>query len=136
MDRSGAPRGQWPAPSYVILAVDRLCEGVSPADVWELVERRITYRTLLRWSYKETKLSRRYILSKWWLANRERIETLERRGLSRREIIAKVGWPNHVPEYSGANKQRDINQFTKLWMTLGHMEDAENERWMGRDVAA
>ncbi len=128
MDRSGQPPGKWQPPSLIVETTNRLRAGADISEVWRDLDGRTTYRTLLRW--KKSPPSRRYRLAVWWLKNRGRIETLERRGLSRNEILAKIGEPPDARRASG--KRNRIKSLYWLWATFRHMEEAENERWMGR----
>jgi len=129
MDRNNESRAVWHTPSILVECVERLVAGAGLSVLWAEFDGRITYRTLLRWRAQGLKM-RRYRISKWWLENRERIEKLERRGLSLREIFQKTGLPPCYKKVSGA--RNELTQFWNIWRTFQTLEMAENERWMGR----
>lgn len=127
MDQSAHNSGAWHPPSLIVELVDRLVLRDRPlTEIWTELGGRVTYRTLLRWR-KQGRSMRRYQLAFWWLANRERIDTLERRGLTRREILAKVGWPPFFKR--PPNPKSEIIRICHIWQTFVIMEMAENGRW-------
>jgi hypothetical protein len=109
--------------------VDKLQRGAAPSALWSQYSGCVTYRTLCRWRRSGTK-ARRYRISKWWLENRERIDKLERRGLTRREILSKVGFPPCYRRVTGP--KNELMQLVNIWRNIRSLESSENERWMGR----
>ncbi len=132
MDRSGGDKRRWVAPSLMVDAYTRLHAGESVTDLWHLYGGAVTHRTLMRWRRGES--YRRIVIAQWWLRHRDRIETMQRRGCSRREILERTGYP---PGYRFDTSDNAVwhSQATKLWATIQVMEMAENERWMARDAA-
>lgn len=127
MDQSAHNKGAWHPPSLMVELVDRLVlRDRLLVDIWTELGSRVTYRTLLRWR-KQGRSMRRYQLASWWLERRDRIATLERRGVTRREILAKVGWPPCFKRPS--TPAQEVWMICHIWQTFAIMEMAENGRW-------
>jgi hypothetical protein len=124
LDRSNEVGGRWVAPTMLVRAVEALQQGSTPMEVYRMCDGKVTLRTIFRWRKSGNK--RRYLVSKWYLENRDRLNTLASRGLFWIEIAHKVGLPEGI----------EWTNYRSWWLkhTVETMEMAENDYWA--DVAA